>query len=239
MNVVQEFSRFAEQYNSYNIIQKRVAKRLISMVKKADYTNIFDIGSGSGALYEELKKRDINFKTFWALDFSKEMLSIHPDNSIIKKEHFNFNSQEYFSKLPSSATNLILSSSALQWSQDLDFTLRQISRLGSQFYFSLFTSKTFSTLHQVAKITSPIYPESYIIEVLDRYYHYKRTKLSYRLQFDNTRQMLQYIKRSGVGGGKRQLSYREIKYLMKNYPYDYLEFEVLFIEATQKVEGNQ
>jgi malonyl-CoA O-methyltransferase len=41
--------------------------------------------------------------------------------------------------------------------------------------------------------------------------------------------MLRYIKQSGVSGGKRQLSYKDIKNLLDNYPLDYLEFEVLFI----------
>jgi len=43
--------------------------------------------------------------------------------------------------------------------------------------------------------------------------------------------MFRYIKKSGVSGGEKQLSYKQIKHLMKAYPLDYLEFEVLFIKA--------
>jgi len=231
MYVVQEFSRFAKQYDSYNMIQKEVAKKLVAMIKRGHYSTIMDIGCGSGVLYQEIDNREIGFDTFWALDFSSEMLSLHPTNHKVCKQIFDFNSKQYFEALPTSSNNLILSSSALQWSKDLDFTLCEISRLGSHFYFSLFTSNTFSTLHQVANISSPIYSKSYILEILNKYYDFKSTEVSYHLRFDDTRQILQYIKRSGVSGGKRQLSYKETKDLILCYPHDYLEFEVLLIEA--------
>ncbi len=34
MEIVKEFSRFAYEYDKYNVIQKEVAKKLISLVKK-------------------------------------------------------------------------------------------------------------------------------------------------------------------------------------------------------------
>ena len=43
--------------------------------------------------------------------------------------------------------------------------------------------------------------------------------------------MFNYIKKSGVSGGEKQLTYMQTKQLMKSYPLDYLEFEVLFVEA--------
>jgi malonyl-CoA O-methyltransferase len=43
--------------------------------------------------------------------------------------------------------------------------------------------------------------------------------------------MFRYIQKSGVGGGERQLGFKEMKRLMEAYPLDYLEFEVLFVEA--------
>jgi len=44
--------------------------------------------------------------------------------------------------------------------------------------------------------------------------------------------MFRYIKKSGVSGGEKQLNYQQMKRLMENYPLNYLEFEVLFVEAT-------
>jgi malonyl-CoA O-methyltransferase len=43
--------------------------------------------------------------------------------------------------------------------------------------------------------------------------------------------MFRYIQKSGVGGGERKLGYKKMKRLMEEYPLDYLEFEVLFVQA--------
>ena len=47
--------------------------------------------------------------------------------------------------------------------------------------------------------------------------------------------MLKYIKRSGVSGGVKPLSYKQTKNLLDSYPLEYLEFEVLFLRVTNKI----
>jgi len=47
--------------------------------------------------------------------------------------------------------------------------------------------------------------------------------------------MLRYIKESGTSGGEKQLSYKQTKRLLDQYPLDYLEFEVLFVRTQTKV----
>jgi len=42
--------------------------------------------------------------------------------------------------------------------------------------------------------------------------------------------MFKYIKKSGVSGGEKKLSYKEIKKLINNYPLNYLEFEILVLK---------
>jgi malonyl-CoA O-methyltransferase len=49
--------------------------------------------------------------------------------------------------------------------------------------------------------------------------------------------MFQYIKRSGVSGGEKQLGFKEIKVLMNSYPLDYLEFEVLFVNTVSHAKN--
>ncbi len=125
MNIIKEFSRFANSYGSLNLIQKNVAYELISMLDKKYYDTILDIGSGNGAIFNILLKKDISFNNFIALDFSKEMLDLHPSSSKVKKLYLDFNSIDCFNKL--SSYDLVISSSALQWSRNLDLTLREIS----------------------------------------------------------------------------------------------------------------
>ena len=226
MNIVQEFSRFAKQYDTYNIIQSEVAKKLVSMIDKRNYNSIIDIGCGSGLVYKNIVDKSISFEQFTAVDFSMEMLNVHPSSKNIEKKYFDFNDRESFNSLNS--YDIVISSSALQWSSDLDMTIKEISKLSTESYFSFFTSNTFSTLHRVAGIKSPIYSQESIKKILTKYYNCSFEVVEYHLSFDKVYDMFQYIKKSGVSGGDKILTYSQIKELIRSYPLDYLEFEVLF-----------
>ncbi len=113
----------------------------------------------------------------------------------------------------------------------MDLTFSRLSNKASKGYFAIFTSSTFKTLHKVAEIKSPIYSETELKETISRYYNATFETRNYSLHFDSVRDMFRYIKKSGVSGGEKKLSYKQMKYLMKVYPLDYLEFEVLFVKA--------
>ena len=231
-NVIEQFSRFAHQYNTHNEIQVKVANTLVASVPDIKYKCILDIGCGSGEILKNLKDRNILFKEFIALDSSQAMLDIHPMNKSITKVHADFNNESFLKDLPMQEYDILLSSSALQWSNNLDFTLKKLSKLSKTLYTAIFTSGTFKTLHKTAGLKSPIYPSETVQNSMLKYYSdVTFTVHHYTLEFDSTREMFKYIKKSGVSGGEKKLSYKETKYLMETYPLDYLEFEVLFVEA--------
>ena len=234
MNIVKEFSRFACEYNRHNTIQSEVAKKLVSMLDKEHYHKVLDLGSGSGAVYCTMLEKDILVDKFVAFDFSSEMLRLHPINKSVNIVCSDFNKSSSFEKYSNNEFSILISSSALQWSINLTLVLDSISRLAPEHYFAFFTSKTFSTLHDVAGIDSPIYSKKEIIDSLGSYLIDSIEEVEYRLNFDSILEMFRYIKRSGVSGGAGVLSYKEMKMVMNNYPLDYLEFEVLFIKARVK-----
>jgi len=193
---------------------------------------VIDIGCGSGEVFKNFEKKSIAVEHFIAFDSANTMLDIHPTHSNISKIRVNFNEKCFLGKLPCKKTELLISSSSLQWSTDLDFTIKELSSLSDTFYGAVFTSGTFQTLHQTAKIDSPIRNTSTVKEIISKYYRDVHFELHhYRLEFSSTREMFKYIKQSGVSSGKRKLSYKQTKKLMETYPLDYLEFEVLFIEG--------
>ena len=228
---VKEFSRFAKAYDRYNIIQSEVAKTLVSKLLKNRYETIIDIGAGSGKVYQNLLDQHISFERFVALDSSSEMLGIHPEGRSVEKICADFNCEESFEALQEKKDTLLLSSSTLQWSSDPEATFFRLSRLAPRAYFAIFTSNTFRTLHRSAGITSPIHSTEQLKEAIDNYYDTSYELRQYKLHFDSVQEMFRYIKKSGVSGGEKKLGYRETKALMKSYPLDYLEFEVLFVEA--------
>ena len=230
-NAIQEFSRYAHEYNTYNVIQAEVAASLVKMLPSQHFTTVMDMGCGSGEVYKNLENIDLTFDHFIALDSSQEMLGIHPSDKRVEKICSDFNRSETFKKFTLENDSLFLSSSALQWSRDLDFTFSEISKKVTHAYFAIFTSNTFKTMHQTACITSPIYSTDILKSTINRYYKAIYELREYKLHFKSVREMFNYIKKSGVSGGEKQLTYKQTKELMKNYPLDHLEFEVLFVEA--------
>jgi len=226
LNIVDEFSRFANKYKNYNIIQSKVASYLVSKVEIKPYSIIVDLGCGDGEIYKNLNK-SISFDTFIALDYSKDMLILHPSDNKIKKIYGDFSKLEKIDL--DYKSSLIISSSALQWSPNIEKIISSIYSKSYHIHLAIFTSNTFKTLHKIANISSPIYSLEYLKEIISKYIPNVcfETK-TYKLDFDSTKDMLRYIKRSGVSGGEKKLTLKETKNLMKNYPLKYLEFEILF-----------
>ncbi len=231
-NVIEEFSRFAHQYDEHNMIQAQVAKTLISKLPLQRYSTVLDLGCGSGEVFKNLQKQHISFNFFTAFDSAQSMLDIHPEAKNITKVCHNFNDRNFLKTLPGEHYDLLLSSSSIQWSKDLNFTLNALSSLSKTAYLAIFTSSTFKTLHQTANIKSPIYSAEELQKSILQYYDDVTFELhTYTLHFDSVRDMFSYIKKSGVSSGEKKLSYKQTKALMKMYPLDHLEFEVLFVEA--------
>lgn len=231
---IKEFARFAHQYNRYNMIQTEVAKVLVELLPMNEYATLVDLGCGSGEVYKNIQQRAHHFKEYIALDSSQEMLDLHPSSKKVIKLKADFNAIATYHYFNTDTKKVLLSSSALQWSKDFDFTIKQLAKKFEKVYFAIFTAGTFKTLHQVAKIDSPIYTKEELQKILERYYDSTFKTKVYKLGFKNVRDMFQYIKRSGVSGGEKQLSYKQTKYIMRNYPLNYLEFEVLFVEGLSK-----
>lgn len=230
--VVQEFSRFAHKYDIYNMIQAKVATALVDKLPTIAYNNIIDIGCGSGEVYKNIQRKNIAVKQFVALDSAETMLAIHPEGKNIYKLCANFNDKHFIAQVPAAPYDVVISSSALQWSTDLVYTIRALSTLSSNFNGAVFTSGTFKSLHETAGVSSSIYTAQTVQDVWKEYYKDVQFEIhQYRLEFTSTREMFRYIKQSGVSSGERKLSYKQTKELMDTYPLNYLEFEVLFIDA--------
>jgi len=164
------------------------------------------------------------------------MLEIHPTNISVTKLCMDFNENNLSSHFKCNEFDLIISSSALQWSSNLSSVLKEISPLANEFLFSFFTANTFKTLHKVLEIDSPILTKEEILDALDNYFEYELEVVEYRMDFKSVQEMLRYIKHSGVSGGRKQLGYKQIKNLISIYPLDYLEFEVMFVKVMRKKE---
>lgn len=227
MKISSEFSKYASNYNSYNIIQNRVTDKLLSQVSSKP-KNILDLGCGSGAL---CKKISWDYDKFTGVDFAQGMLELHPKSKNIEAVYGDFNDEQLFKKLSAHRYDYIFSASALQWAEDLDNVFKNISLLNAPVALAIFTSNTFKTLNETASINSILRSVDEINRLQKKYFDAKFEVVEYKLEFESTRDMFRYIKKSGVSGSRKVLSYKQTKKLMNEYPVNYLEFEVVFITS--------
>lgn len=225
MRVSSEFSKRALEYESYNIIQNMVIEELLEHVKQKP-KNILDIGCGSGALCRAI---NWEYEHFYGVDFAHGMLELHPKSSKIETIYGDFNDDKLFENMLTYIYDFIFSASALQWADDLERVFGKIRELNAPVALAIFTSNTFKTINKTAAISSILRSADEVCELGKKYFGAEVEVVNYKLEFESTRDMFKYIKRSGVSGSRKILSYKESKKLLNEYPLNYLEFEVAFI----------
>lgn len=223
MKIKKEFSRFAHAYGKYNMIQNRVAQKLVDELKGTP-KRILDLGCGSGNIAAKITWP---YEKFVGVDFSREMLELHPKSEKIECRLGDFNEDKLFEELVKEEYDHVFSASSLQWAEDLDTCLYQISQLNAPISLAIFTSNTFKTLLKTAGISSPLRCVDEVTYLLNQYFRCTIEVVEYELTFDTVDEIFTYIKKSGVSGGRNALGYKQMKDLMKNYPSKTLEFEVL------------
>ena len=227
MKISSEFSKHALEYNTYNIIQNKVVKQLLS---KLNYKpkSILDLGCGSGALCKSI---DWEYEYFLGVDFAKRMLELHPKSKNINCIYGDFNDTSLFENLATYEFEHVFSSSSLQWAQDLESVFKNIKSLHRPVSLAIFTSGTFKTLNKTANLKPLLRSASTIQTLSEKYFNAEHEVLKYKLEFESTRDMFRYIKKSGVSGSRNVLTYKQTKKLMQEYPLNYLEFEILLISS--------
>ncbi len=223
-----EFSKNAKNYNEYNIIQKQVAKKLVSWIDTCP-KKIIDLGCGCGEIYKLI---DWKLEKFVGIDISKTMCKLHPKSDKIKIFNANYEDDLFYEKnLKNNNFDIMISSSSLQWCNDIEKVIENFSKISNQCAISIFCEGTFKTIYEKASLKSFLPKCEDIIKIFKKYYNIEFEIEEYKLYFLDNISKFRYIKKSGVSGGKRKLNYIETKQLIQNYPLDYLEFEVLYIKG--------
>lgn len=231
MSVKNQFSKYAKQYKNHNIIQQIIAKSLVRELKSKP-KRILELGCGSGQVYNHISW-DIDF--YKAIDFSSSMCELHPKGEKIEVKCFDFDTQKFLDEIKNDSYDIVLSSSALQWSKDLSKIIEQLSLITKEINAVLFTSNTFKTIQYITKTKSPILDEESIKEAFSKYFLCEFETIMYKLEFDNKKDLFDYIKKSGVSGANASLDFKHAKRLYKEYNINYLEFEVIFVKTISKL----
>lgn len=188
---------------------------------------ILDLGCGTG---------DINLKIDWeydkfiGVDSAQGMCERHPKNDKVIVINENFENLDFQKKMISNAPfDLIISSSALQWADDIESLIKFISTLSPNIAFSIFTCNTFAEIYKMSGLDTFLPNANELVKMVKKYFNIEYEIKKYKLDFEDNLSKFRYIKKSGVSGGRRKLTVAQTKKLINDYPYKYLEFEVLFI----------
>ena len=227
MKISSQFSKYASHYDSYNIIQESVVKKLL-LDLKCKPKKILDLGCGSGSLCKAI---DWEYESFTGVDFAPGMLELHPKAENIECIYGDFNDKRLFENLQTYQYDYIFSASALQWAENLEDVFKSIKLLNTPFSFAIFTSGTFETLNKTASLEPLLKSSQEIKNLVNKYFDVNFEIVKYKLEFNSVRDMFRYIKRTGVSASRKVLDYRQTKKLMIEYPLSYLEFEVVFITS--------
>ncbi|MCK5293165.1 MAG: transglycosylase SLT domain-containing protein, partial [Arcobacteraceae bacterium] len=135
---------------------------------------------------------------------------------------------EFYKDIEDEVYDLVISSSAMQWSKDLPLLVTRLSKITKQIDAVLFTSNTFKSIYKITNQKPSILSLEQIKEAFlqaDKNTIFE--VFNYKIEFDNKKELFKYIKNSGVKGDIK-LSFKDAKALYKKYPLNYLEFEVVF-----------
>jgi malonyl-CoA O-methyltransferase len=224
-----EFSRFAKEYITTNDLQKNVAKHLLSMSDN-EYKHILDLGCGGGEVYNNISW---NFTTLLAVDSSLNMCSLHPKSSKVTVIQGDFDDNNFFISLQNQKPfDIIISSSALHWSKDIQNLIKNMSKISNNILISLFTNNTMKDLHNTLNVNSPLYSESKIINSIKPYFNIKSIETKqYSKTFISSKELFKYIKHTGISGGIKVANISEVLKCIKNDIIKELKFEVIYIKA--------
>ncbi len=225
-----QFSKYAKEYTNHNIIQQIVAKSLIRELKTKS-KKILELGCGSGQVFKYINW-DVDF--YKAIDSSSEMCKLHPKADNIQVKCFDFDTDEFINEIKNDKYDIVLSSSALQWSRDLKKIIKVLSTITNEINAVLFTSNTFRTIQEITNTKSPILDENTIKRAFSSYFECEFETILYKLEFESKKELFDYIKKSGVSPNA-SLSYQNAKKLYKEYTLNYLEFEVIFVKTISKL----
>lgn len=147
------FSRNAKQYDRYARVQKIMGDTLIENIKndKINYSNILEIGCGTGYVTKRLVEKFPNAK-ITAVDIAPGM--IEQVKNSIKSDRVEFICGDIEEMDICDKYDLIISNATFQWFNQLDKTLEKlVKQLNSKgiLCFSTFGEKTFSELHDSFK----------------------------------------------------------------------------------------
>lgn len=194
--IKQRFSKNLNTYQDNAIIQMNMAKKLISLLPDKNFSNILELGCGTGFL-TKLANKNLNYKSYTAIDIVKEcepyIKRVNNDINFISDDIETINLTETY--------DLIISNAVFQWLNDFErFITKLQNNLSSNgiILFTTFGTKNFQEISKVANISLKYYSPKELQHILETYSIEYLEEETFEEQFKTTKEMFEHMKKTGV-----------------------------------------
>lgn len=215
--------RFSNKLSTYSEnagIQRKMAEKLISYLKKNTFDNILEIGCGTGLL-TELAVEKLDFKTYTANDIVEDC------QKFIKKinSDINFVSGDIEELILESSKkyDLIISNASLQWVDDFEHVVNNLlAKLtkGGILLFSTFGSENFREIYFVMGKKLNYYSKSELERLFGEHIEKSEEEI-HIMSFKTPKDVLKHLHLTGVNAIE---SKSWTKKDMKNFENGYNNF---------------
>lgn len=191
----------AKSYATSCWAQKFFAQQLAQKILQKwgkRFSRVLDLGCGAGILPQAMKQEGILIEDYTGCDISQAMLECL-SSPYATYRLFCQDFDECLIQSPK--VDLIVSSSALQWSLDLSYTLSLIAKHRSKVALSLISSNTFKELHSFLGTKSPLMEVQNMQELLLNFFDGEIEIINQDLIFDHSSELISHLRNSGVMGG--------------------------------------
>lgn len=202
--IKERFSKASNTYNNHALAQKIIIDKLIHFtkengIKEAD--NVFEIGCGTGLMTKEIINHFFP-KNLIVNDICENQLSITLNESDYKENNIQYIQGDAEYILFPEKNNLILSSSAIQWLNDLDSFFSKIQTSITKDGIFAFSTFGKDNLKEIKSITGNGLDYKSKEEINNHLSKYFDIIFSFQedivLNFESPKQVLTHLKLTGV-----------------------------------------
>ena len=211
-----DFEKAKNTYRKNAVVQKKMAENLVLYLIKTcgkNYDKIFEIGSGTGFLTDEIRK-NLNFNEIILNDITDNFTNFEPNN-YIKGDILK-------AKVPNEC-DLIISNAVFQWIDDYDFLFQKLKtslKKNGILCFSTFGTKNFSQIKNITGLGLN-YPDlKNIIKKTGFEILFFEEELQ-TVYFNSVKELLSHIKLTGVKTENKIWTKSDFKNFEENYSKNY------------------
>ena len=188
------FNKKFEKYEDNAHIQKKVATKLIDLLPKKEYKNIFEIGVGTGIFTRKIINK-INYTKLIANDKYFESEKYVKDLPSLEFLGGNIESID----IPNS--DIIVSSSVFQWINDKKKLFKKISEASDTLVFSIYIDGNLQEITEHFGVSLKYNNMIELINILTLYFaDIKTWNEKFLVNFDTPLKALKHLKNTGVTG---------------------------------------